>query len=142
MSAHRQGQADVAASQPTRTPYVPAARQSYSKQAPPPPVASYAPSSSAYTPAPPPYIEPSSAPSIATKRAPPPPPAPKPRPKPPVPTVVYVTALYDYSAQAEGDLSFSVGDKIELVKRGDSVEDWWTGRIRGEEGVFPGNYVQ
>ena len=139
MSAHRQGQADAAAAAPVRAPYVPAARapSSYAKSPPPPPVAS------SYAAAPPPYVEPATAPSIATKRAPPPPPAPKPRPKPPiVPRITYVTALYDYAATAEGDLSFVTGDKIELIKRGESVEDWWTGKLDGVEGVFPGNYVQ
>lgn len=80
--------------------------------------------------------------SISGKRAPPPPPASKPRPAPAAPTVVYVTALYDYTAQADGDLSFSTGDRIELVKKTDSAEDWWTGKLHGSEGVFPGNYVQ
>ncbi|KAK4052468.1 BAR adaptor protein Hob1 [Microbotryomycetes sp. JL201] len=74
---------------------------------------------------------------VAGKRPPPPPPA-----KRPGATAQYVTALYDYTAQAAGDLSFAAGDKIELVKRTESTEDWWTGRLNGVEGVFPGNYVQ
>jgi len=75
-----------------------------------------------------------------TKRPPPPPPL-KPKPKP-EPAVEYVTALYDFDAQADGDLSFKTGDRIEIVKKSDSQEDWWTGRLNGAEGVFPGNYVQ
>ncbi|MBW0539401.1 hypothetical protein O181_079116 [Austropuccinia psidii MF-1] len=55
---------------------------------------------------------------------------------------IYVTALYDFAAQAEGDLSFSAGDRIELIKRTESEEDWWTGKLNGVEGIFPGNYVQ
>jgi amphiphysin len=50
--------------------------------------------------------------------------------------------LYDYAAQADGDLTFATGDRIELVKKTDSSEDWWTGKLNGAEGVFPGNYVQ
>ena len=50
----------------------------------------------------------------------------------------YVVALYDFSAQADGDLEFKVGDRIELVERTDSAEDWWTGRLDGRTGVFPG----
>jgi len=50
----------------------------------------------------------------------------------------YVVALYDYSAQAEGDLSFCTDDKIEIVKKTDSKNDWWTGKVRGQTGVFPG----
>ncbi|KAI8643795.1 hypothetical protein BD408DRAFT_451027 [Parasitella parasitica] len=53
----------------------------------------------------------------------------------------YVVALYDYDAQAEGDLSFKKDDKIELVQRTQDTDDWWTGRLRGAVGVFPGNYV-
>ncbi|KAK4057001.1 BAR adaptor protein Hob1 [Microbotryomycetes sp. JL221] len=74
---------------------------------------------------------------LAGKRPPPPPPS-----KRPGAAVQYVTALYDYTAQADGDLSFAAGDRIELVKRTESSEDWWTGRLNGVEGVFPGNYVQ
>ena len=44
--------------------------------------------------------------------------------------------------QADGDLSFKTGDRIEIVKKTESQEDWWTGRLDGVEGVFPGNYVQ
>ena len=68
---------------------------------------------------------------------------PKPKPKPArlsgallTPTA---TALYDYEAQAAEDLSFVAGDVIEIVKRGASENEWWTGRLRGQEGQFPGN---
>ncbi|PVG00707.1 BAR-domain-containing protein [Serendipita vermifera] len=75
----------------------------------------------------------------ATKRPPPPPPVKK---APPKPKVQYVVALYDFDAQADGDLSFRTGDRIEVVERTANTEDWWKGRLNGEEGVFPGNYVQ
>ena len=94
--------------------------------------------------APPPYARStstSSQSSLSGKRAPPPPPALKPRPSyGPKPT--YVTALFDFQAQSEGDLSFQTGDRIELVQRTESVEDWWTGKLNGLSGVFPANYVQ
>jgi amphiphysin len=51
-----------------------------------------------------------------------------------------VKALYDYVGQ-EGDLSFVEGDEIEVLKRTDKTEDWWTGRLNGKTGLFPGNYV-
>ncbi|KAI9477874.1 MAG: hypothetical protein EXX96DRAFT_568562 [Benjaminiella poitrasii] len=57
------------------------------------------------------------------------------------PSKQYVLALYDYEAQAQGDLSFKKDDKIELVQRTADTNDWWTGRLRGIVGVFPGNYV-
>ncbi|CAK5279876.1 unnamed protein product [Mycena citricolor] len=102
---------------------------SFVKKAPPPP-----PGSSAAA-APPPYT----AGSTVTKKGPPPPPPLKPKPKP---AVQYVVALYDFVAQADGDLSFNTGDRIEIVERGASADDWWTGRLNGQQGVFPGNYVQ
>jgi len=120
---------------PSRTPPRMPSNSSFKKM--PPPV----PGSSA--PAPPPPYTPSSGASAAaaTKRAPPPPPPLKPKPKV-APKVQYVVALYDFAAQAAGDLSFNTGDRIEVVERGASAEDWWTGRLNGQQGVFPGNYVQ
>lgn len=100
--------------------------------------------------APPPY---SAASSIAGKKAPPPPPPLK--PKPGLAAKVYCTAIFDYEAQvssaessewlitkAQGDLSFHAGDRIEIVERTDSPEDWWTGKLNGAQGIFPGNYTQ
>lgn len=58
------------------------------------------------------------------------------------PLVETVTALYDYSAQADGDLSFRTGDVIEVVLRTQNENEWWTGRLQGKEGQFPGNYVR
>ncbi|KAH8101590.1 BAR-domain-containing protein [Cristinia sonorae] len=115
----------------------------YAKKAPPPP-----PSIGS---APPPPYSPSTnigtkpafgnvvASAVAAKKAPPPPPPLKPKPKP---AVEYVVALYDFEAQADGDLDFKAGDRIEVVEKSDSTEDWWTGRLNGKQGVFPGNYVQ
>ncbi|KAJ2005796.1 BAR adaptor protein Hob1 [Coemansia thaxteri] len=53
----------------------------------------------------------------------------------------FVVALYDYAALTDGDLSFKEGDRIELVERTESKDDWWTGRLNGVSGVFPGTYV-
>lgn len=67
---------------------------------------------------------------------------PAPPPPPPIankPSTQYVVALYDYDAQAEGDLSFKKDDKIELIERTADQNDWWTGRLRGVTGIFPGN---
>jgi amphiphysin len=71
-----------------------------------------------------------------TKPAPPPP-----KPKPGylgAANVETVTALYDYEAQAASDLSFSAGDIIEVVHRTNNENEWWTGRVHGMEGQFPG----
>ncbi|KAI7867905.1 uncharacterized protein EV154DRAFT_540912 [Mucor mucedo] len=62
-------------------------------------------------------------------------------PPPPPSRINYVLALYDYDAQAQGDLSFRKDDKIELIKRTSDANDWWTGKLRNNIGVFPGNYV-
>lgn len=61
---------------------------------------------------------------------------------PPTPQSDSVTALYDYQAQAAGDLSFPAGAIIEIVQRTPDANEWWTGRYNGQQGVFPGNYVQ
>jgi amphiphysin len=50
--------------------------------------------------------------------------------------------LYDYTAQAEGDLTFRVGDRIEIVKKGEEGNEWWVGRLNGAEGQFPANYAK
>lgn len=119
------------------------------KMPPPPPGSSSAAVKRANTTAtamaapPPPYSQSAASPQAgivaATKRPPPPPPG---KPKPPVPQPVYVVALYDFVAQADGDLEFKAGDHIEVLNRTPSTEDWWKGRLNGREGVFPGNYVQ
>ncbi|EMC98992.1 hypothetical protein BAUCODRAFT_31261 [Baudoinia panamericana UAMH 10762] len=79
--------------------------------------------------------------SAAKAKAAPPPPKPKPgalRAN----GVETVTALYDYEAQAEGDLSFSAGEVIEVVTRTNNTNEWWVGKIGARQGQFPGNYVQ
>lgn len=50
-----------------------------------------------------------------------------------VPTAV---ALFDYTAQTDDELSLAEGDIIEIVHR--DASGWWTGRLRGREGFFPG----
>ncbi|KAH7883953.1 hypothetical protein F5I97DRAFT_1938590 [Phlebopus sp. FC_14] len=107
---------------------------SFVKKAPPPPPGQL-------TAPPPPYSASSNGVSAAATKRPPPPPPLKPKPKP-EPVVEYVTALYDFDAQADGDLSFKTGDRIEIVTKTESQQDWWTGRLNGAQGVFPGNYVQ
>ncbi|KAJ9659291.1 BAR adaptor protein Hob1 [Coniosporium apollinis] len=76
------------------------------------------------------------------KGAAPPPPKPKPSRLSGVPAAETVTALYDYEAQAEGDLSFTTGDVIEIIQRTQNENEWWTGRVNGRQGQFPGNYVR
>lgn len=68
----------------------------------------------------------------------PPPPKPKPSRLSGAPHVDRAEALFDYEAQAAGDLSFTTGDVIEIVERGASENEWWTGKLNGKTGQFPG----
>lgn len=77
--------------------------------------------------------------SSAAKSKPAPPP-PRAKPAHLSKPVERVTALYDYEAQAHGDLGFSAGDVIEIVQRTDNTNEWWTGRVDGREGQFPGEF--
>ncbi|CAI4228131.1 unnamed protein product [Auanema sp. JU1783] len=67
---------------------------------------------------------------------------PTPKPKPPVKPKLYpvVKALYAYDAQDTDELSFNVGDEIELTQKHES--GWWQGKLRGKVGLFPANYVK
>lgn len=60
----------------------------------------------------------------------------------PAPAAETCTALYDYTAQAAGDLSFTAGTVIQIIQRTADANGWWTGTANGQTGVFPGNYVQ
>ncbi|KAM8735596.1 myosin IEb [Acanthopagrus schlegelii] len=64
-------------------------------------------------------------------------PKPAPRPKPRSPQC---RALYAYDAQDTDELSFNADDVIEILTEDPS--GWWFGRLRGREGMFPGNYVE
>lgn len=76
------------------------------------------------------------------KGAAPPPPKPKPSRFSGAPAPVdRAEALYDYEAQAAGDLSFSTGDVIEIVQKGATENEWWTGKMMGREGQFPGKHI-
>lgn len=63
-------------------------------------------------------------------------PKPQPKPKPQVPQC---KALYAYDAQDTDELSFNANDVIDIIKEDPS--GWWTGRLRGKQGLFPNNYV-
>lgn len=82
--------------------------------------------------------KPASLAAAAAAKSKPPPPKPKPARFSGVPNVETVTALYDYSATAEGDLSFRAGDVIEIVSRTQNENEWWTGKLQGRSGQFPG----
>ncbi|XP_072369313.1 mitogen-activated protein kinase kinase kinase 21-like isoform X3 [Scyliorhinus torazame] len=54
------------------------------------------------------------------------------------------TAVFDYEASAEDELSLRRGDALEVLSTDAKVsgdEGWWTGKIGERVGIFPANYV-
>jgi amphiphysin len=73
----------------------------------------------------------------------------KKKPPPPPPKRIgsqnsglYAIALYAFDGQGQGDLRFKEGDRIKVVKKTDSTDDWWEGELRGVKGSFPANYCK
>jgi amphiphysin len=81
-----------------------------------------------------------SAAAAAKKKKPPPPPPPKRVPS--TQPEEYVVALYTFTGQGAGDLSFREGDRIKIVKKTDTAQDWWVGELGGTRGNFPANYCK
>ncbi|XP_009866718.1 PREDICTED: GRB2-related adapter protein 2-like isoform X4 [Apaloderma vittatum] len=52
---------------------------------------------------------------------------------------LWVRALYDFDAVEHDELGFRSGDIVEVLDS--SNPSWWKGRLRGELGLFPANYV-
>jgi hypothetical protein len=78
--------------------------------------------------------------SVIGKKKPPPPPPPKRIQS--APNVQYVTAMYGFEGQEQGDLSFKEGDRIKVLKKTGDVNDWWDGELNGWKGRFPANYCE
>ncbi|CAG9819837.1 unnamed protein product [Phaedon cochleariae] len=54
------------------------------------------------------------------------------------------TALYDYEAQGEDELSLRKGQIVEVLSEDAKIsgdEGWWTGKIGDKVGIFPSNFV-
>ncbi|KAK2460947.1 hypothetical protein APHAL10511_007417 [Amanita phalloides] len=71
--------------------------------------------------------------------------APAPVRRPAVPTTpqaVQARAIWGYNENNSepNDLSFAPGDTIEIVE--ETNADWWTGKVKGKQGLFPSNYVE
>jgi amphiphysin len=77
--------------------------------------------------------------SVAGKKKPPPPP---PKRIQSGNSDIWVTAMYGFTGQEIGDLSFSEGDRIKVIKKTDSTDDWWDGELKGHRGRFPANYCE
>ncbi|XP_042631065.1 mitogen-activated protein kinase kinase kinase 10-like [Cyprinus carpio] len=57
---------------------------------------------------------------------------------------VYWTAVFDYEATADEELTLRRGDLLEVLSKDSKVsgdEGWWTGKIQDKVGIFPSNYV-
>jgi len=54
----------------------------------------------------------------------------------------FVKAVWAYNEDGAepNDLSFSAGELIEVVS--EKNQDWWLGRVRGREALFPSNHVE
>lgn len=76
--------------------------------------------------------------AIAKKKPPPPPPPKKRIPAP----VEYVVAVHTYPGGQPGDLAFNEGDRIKIVKKTATMDDWWEGELNGLKGSFPANYTR
>lgn len=58
----------------------------------------------------------------------------------------FCTALYDYDAVDDDELTFRASDRIEVLSKEAEVsgdEGWWVGRVEGQDriGLFPSNYI-
>ncbi len=56
----------------------------------------------------------------------------------------YWTAVFDYEATADEELTLRRGDLLEVLSKDSKVsgdEGWWTGKIQDKVGIFPCNYV-
>ncbi|KAK7691117.1 hypothetical protein QCA50_006220 [Cerrena zonata] len=60
----------------------------------------------------------------------------------PPPRVQKAKALWAYNEDGSepNDLSFSSGEIVEIVD--ETNADWWTGKCRGRQGLFPSNHVE
>jgi amphiphysin len=74
---------------------------------------------------------------VGQKKKPPPPP-----PKRIGSQSLFAVALYAFAGEGQGDLSFQEGDRIKVLKKTDSTDDWWEGELRGVKGSFPANYCK
>lgn len=55
------------------------------------------------------------------------------------PSANMATALYDYTSQEPGDLTFSAGSSIRILERVGT--DWLSGELHGRRGIFPAAFV-
>ena len=54
---------------------------------------------------------------------------------------VYCYALYGFKGELPCDLQFNKGQRIAIITRTATQNDWWEGTVNGKTGIFPANYV-
>lgn len=53
-----------------------------------------------------------------------------------------VYGVFDYQATKTDELSFQIGDKLTVLRKGDETEkEWWWARLNGKEGYIPRNLL-
>lgn len=57
-----------------------------------------------------------------------------------VETPRFVCAQWNYEAIEDNELTFRIGDNIQLVSS--ENQDWWEGILNGFQGFFPANRVE
>lgn len=60
------------------------------------------------------------------------------------PPLALFTAVFDYVAQGEDELSLRRGEIVEVLSKDANIsgdEGWWTGKIGDRVGIFPAEYV-
>jgi len=57
----------------------------------------------------------------------------------PQPQFQQCRALYQFAASSAQELSFNVGDVLNLMN---TDGQWWRAELHGREGMIPSNYVQ
>lgn len=50
-------------------------------------------------------------------------------------------ALFNFRGEQEGDLVFHKGDIITIIKKSDTQNDWWTGKLNDREGIVSVNFI-
>lgn len=55
--------------------------------------------------------------------------------------IVQAKVTFEYTAEAEDELSLSVGEIVEITSQ-DVSDGWWEGKLNGKTGVFPNNFVE
>ena len=50
--------------------------------------------------------------------------------------------VFDYQATKTDELSFQIGDRLTVLRKGDDTEkEWWWARLTGKEGYIPRNML-